>query len=223
MFRSLISGAEVNIAEGGFSDRSITACISGHRDIPADRDMPCSTASAKLLIEHYIDCAVREGYRVFISGLAEGTDLWAADYIVRISGAVRDIKLVGVMPCLRHAERFSQESRRCLARAERAAFRLYTTCDEANAVYSAKQAKYRDIYRSRNYFMVDNSSALLGFYDPGLRSRSGTGQTVRYAQKKHLDIHTYDCTDIFGIESMSGGDRAEAGRILSESRYFRYL
>ena len=90
MFRSLVSNAPVYTADLIFPDIGKTACITGHREKnispyngdPAYAELTISTA--KLMLHRYIDMAVERGYTNFYSGLAMGTDLWAAEYILRI-------------------------------------------------------------------------------------------------------------------------------------------
>ena len=43
--------------------------------------------------------------------------------------------------------------------------------------------------QKRNYFMVDNSSKLIAVVDD---YRSGTGQTIRYAENKGIDVSIID-------------------------------
>ena len=84
LFNSLVSGREVRNASEYLSDISRTVCITGHREryIPPYEGMPVyqsmTVNSVKLMLYRYIDMAISKGYTNFISGLAMGTDLWAA-------------------------------------------------------------------------------------------------------------------------------------------------
>ena len=62
-------------------------------------------------------------------------------------------------------------------------YKLMEKCDDVITL----NAKYHEkCYAERNQYMVDHSSRLICYYDGGVRS--GTGQTVRMAEKQNLEI-----------------------------------
>lgn len=62
-------------------------------------------------------------------------------------------------------------------------------CNNADAVVYTSDAYTADAFKKRNYFMVDNSSKLIGVV---AEYKSGTGQTIRYAKKKGLECRIID-------------------------------
>ena len=58
--------------------REYTACFTGHRPEKMGR----SEQEVKALLNRDIDRAVGDGFDTFITGMARGVDLWAAELIV---------------------------------------------------------------------------------------------------------------------------------------------
>ncbi|MBQ6034582.1 MAG: DUF1273 family protein, partial [Ruminococcus sp.] len=141
MLFSLDSGVPVLPAQDFSGDIDTTVCFTGHRETsvipyrnePIYRSITLRTV--QLMLCRYIDMAVESGYRSFISGLAVGTDLWAAKYILAKKRSDSSIRLIGVMPYLRHAERFAPQYRETLADVEKGADVLLTTNTEPDVIY----------------------------------------------------------------------------------------
>lgn len=212
MLSSLISGEPVITTDMIVPDAKKTVCISGHREKsispymgdPVYRDITIS--AVKLFLGRYIDMAAERGYENFISGLATGADLWAAEYILRKRRNNNRIRLIGAMPYLRHAERFSPADKKLLEYVEHNADHLVTVDPDPDIVYSKSAGRNSgDLYRNRNYYMVDNSSAVIAFFNSG-ESFSGTAQTVNYAYRKGKKICRFGLDDVFHIIDISGTD-----------------
>lgn len=221
MLRSLVSGEPVYDCAHVIPKFEQTVCITGHRGksvIPYQgleeyRDITMKTV--KLMLCRYIDMAVSAGSTTFLSGLAMGTDLWAADYILRIKEKDDRIKLIGAMPFLRHAERFPIEYRKLLERVEHGADLLITTCMDPEMVYGKKRSENTspDLYRDRNYFMVERSAAVLAFFEPA-ESHSGTAQTINQAARLGRKIRSFGLSEVYSVIERSGKDfRAAATEI----------
>ena len=214
MFRSLISGRPVCSAGIPLPPAEKTACITGHREsgiVPyrnSEKYRRITTLTVRYMLFHKIDVAIARGYNVFIDGLAVGTDLWSAEYIAEKKKNGSNIMLIGVMPFLRHAECFPQGYKELLKRIENSADYLITTCQNPDIVYS-KGAETSEsspsLYRDRNYFMVDNSSAVISFFN-NEKVRSGTAQTLNYARRKDRLVLSFGLEDVYGIISRSNGD-----------------
>jgi len=185
------------------TDKSTTLCFTGHRErsIPVyqgdEKYRQLTYNTVEFLLSRYIDSAVERGYRTFISGFAEGFDLWAAEYVLKLKQKGAAVRLVGAIPFHRHADRFSYENKQLLSRVTQNAEMLISVCGDPNMRYSPKPVfnfQSNTLYKDRNYFMVDNSSALIGFCE---NYASGTGQTVNYARKCGLDVVTYNSAEVF--------------------------
>ncbi|MCD7890383.1 MAG: DUF1273 domain-containing protein [Ruminococcus sp.] len=213
MLKSLYSGIPVYPADMYDSDLSVTACITGHREksVPSYKENPIykdiTLSAVKLMLYRYIDMAVERGYTDFFSRLAVGTDLWAAEYIIKKRRRNGKLRLIGVMPYLRHSEFFPQSYREILCRVEGEADRLLVVNRNPNVTYRPSSQLYRD----RNYFMVDNSSAVIAFLNRDSIA-SGTGQTVNYANRRGRRVCRFGIEDVFGIIDETGADIRKIGR-----------
>ena len=213
MLRSLISGKPVCDSSQLIPDAEKTVCITGLREksvLPYNGDPQYSALTrntVRLILCRYIDMAVSAGFTTFISGLATGTDLWAAEHILRLREKDERIRLVGVMPFLRHAEHFSADYKAILRQAEERADHLVTTCPDPRMVYGKRRTEFSspDLYRNRNYYMVDHSRAVIAFFEPA-ESRSGTAQTVNYASRCGKLIRSFGLQQVYSIIGQSGAD-----------------
>ncbi len=119
------------------------------------------------------------GVTTFISGMAQGVDLWAAREVLKQQGQ-KDLRLITVQPCSNQADRWSES------------FRY-----EYNEILllSDERVCLHETYTpycmmERNRWMVDHADILLAVYDGG--SSGGTASTVRYAQSKKREIWLLD-------------------------------
>lgn len=222
MLKSLISGETVFPVSMINPDIKKTLCISGHRrnkiipymDNILYSEITCS--AVKLMLYRYIDMAVECGYEIFISGLAGGTDLWAAEYILEKKKRSSRIKLISMMPFLKHAEFFSGQDRRVLAEVEKNSDYLVTVNENPDIIYGkcVSENCSPDLYRDRNYSMVDKSSAVIAFYD-NKSGFSGTSQTINYAYRNGRKIYSFGMNDIFDIMDSAGIDICHIGYEIS--------
>lgn len=199
-------------AELGFSERKRTLCFTGHREKSVECYMnnPAllkhTTAAVRLMLCRYIGMAIESGYTTFVSGLAEGTDLWAADYVLWYRRRYPHIKLVGIMPYLGHSRYYSACSRQTLRNIELNADLLLSTEADPNMRYSSSgSSAARSLYRRRNCFMCDSSSAVIAYFNEG-QTRSGTSQTINYARKQGLPVYSFGSREVFGILDKTGTD-----------------
>lgn len=218
MFESLISGETVFPVSVLNTDIKTTVCISGHRKnkiIPYMHDIayaPVTYSVVKLMLYRYVDMAVECGYDTFISGLAVGTDLWTAEYVVEKKKHNSRIKLVSMMPFLRHADFYSAHDKKILAEVERNSDFLVTVNENPDIIYGKNVSENcsPNLYRDRNYCMVDRSSAVMAFYDNS-QSFSGTSQTINYAYRNRRRIYSFGMKEIFDVIGKSGTDIRSIG------------
>lgn len=220
MLTSLVSGTPVYLTDKIAPDKKKTVCITGHRE----KSIPpyggnalyrsITISAVKLMLYRYIDMAAECGYENFISGLAVGTDLWAAEYIIKKRQSNKNIRLIGAMPYLRHAERFPAAYRTLLAEVENEADLLVTVNGNPGIVYGSPASGANcspALYRDRNYFMVDSSSSVIAFLNNGC-SISGTAQTVNYANRTGCRVCRFGIDDVFEIMDRVGADIRQIGR-----------
>lgn len=111
----------------------------------------------------------------FISGMALGVDLYAAEIVLELKIRYPDITLELAIPCETQACKWPEAQRD----------RYYTIaarCDKETML----QTRYTtDCMEKRNRYMVDHADFLLAVWNgnPG-----GTGNTIRYAQKQGTPV-----------------------------------
>lgn len=148
-------------------------CFTGHRP---DK-LPDGEALDALLraLEHCIRMAADMGFQRFYTGMADGIDYYAARYLFGLRSE-RPLRVIGVQPCPdfdRVYQHLGHDVRRLVQMQEQA--------DEVIVLPGSCFDK--EVYRRRNYYMVEHSSALIAVCDD---SRSGSMQTLRYAKEQGL-------------------------------------
>lgn len=157
-------------------------CFSGHRPdrFPwgtDERDAGCRRL--KKLLKEEIENALLDGYTHFIAGGASGVDTWAAEIVL-------ELKRRGKKPLtLEIAVPFAGYNR-LLGRGE--AKRQQKISGAADRVTVVSQMKSVLAYYERNRYMVDGSQRLIAVYDHAAGIRGGTFQTLRYAEKKGIEV-----------------------------------
>ena len=115
------------------------------------------------------------GFRTFLSGMAVGFDLAAAEAVLELRERVPGVRLVAAVPFRGQEMRFSP--------ADRERFRRVLA--EADSVEVLAPAYHRGCYAVRNDFLVDNARVLVAWYDG---SPGGTRYTVRRALGRGLEV-----------------------------------
>ena len=73
--------------------RKHRVCFTGHR--PYKLGMPENTV--KELLKNEIMQSIEDGFTTFITGMAQGVDIWAAEIVLRLRSTY-DIKLICACP-----------------------------------------------------------------------------------------------------------------------------
>jgi len=113
-----------------------------------------------------------------ISGMALGTDTWAAEICIDMN-----IPFIAALPFKGHGNRWPKASQDIHAEILTKAAEVVTVCDEMS--YKA--------FLVRDEWMVDHGDELVAVYDG---SGGGTGHTVGYAKKVGKTIHIIDPKDM---------------------------
>ena len=145
-------------------------CFTGHRNLPANK-------TEKMLrnLDRAIDILIAKGVTDFISGGALGFDQTAASLIAAKKETGQNIRLIFALPCKNQDALWSGKQRMFYKE-------LLAKADET--IYVSEE--YDDFcMHKRNNYMVEHSAYCICAL---LYEKSGTGQTVRYAQKKGLRI-----------------------------------
>lgn len=145
-----------------------------------ERDMRCIILKRQLvaLIRELIDQGVTE----FLSGMAEGTDQWAALFVLALREENPALRLRCILPCKTQADGWNDASR---AQYER-------ILQQANEVSCVSETFTSRCMMERNRALVEQSSILLAVCRNVQEPRGGTAATVRYAQKLGRQILLLD-------------------------------
>lgn len=76
-------------------------CFTGHRPEKLQAD----EMTIKKALQKEISNTVADGITVFISGMARGVDLWAAQLILNLKEEVPNVKLIGAVPYMGFEEK----------------------------------------------------------------------------------------------------------------------
>ena len=146
-------------------------CFTGHRP----EKLGCSEEEAIRLLHGAIVDAYGSGYRTFLSGMARGVDIWAAEIVLKERAVHKDIHLICALPHPDFETRWKAEWQRRYAAILAKADLVKTICP----VFSMSA------YQKRNEWMVDHSALVLALYNsqPG-----GTANTIAYAKKQGVKV-----------------------------------
>ena len=147
-------------------DKEHTCCVTGHRDIPADKIQYVQMQLRQELLQ-----AIQSGYTHFISGFAAGVDLIFA-------GIVADLKReypITLEAAIPYQGRMKSPDKtfQCLLK----------ECDIVK-VHTEQYSK--SCYMVRNRYMVDCSALLIAVHDG--RKSGGTAATIKYARQIERDV-----------------------------------
>ena len=146
------------------------ACFSGHR-----RLSPKKIEKIVKRLNDEVDKLIQKGVTDFISGGAVGFDHICASMILTKKQQGANIRLIFALPCRNQDEKWNDRQKQ-----------LYRSMlDEADEIIYVSDEYTPDCMKERNFFMVDNSAYCICAL---VRDISGTGQTVRYAKEKGLEV-----------------------------------
>lgn len=134
----------------------------------------------KEVLAEQIKTLVDRGVTDFLSGMAQGVDLWCSEIVLVLKKKNPALMLHCILPCK------GQESKWTASTQER----YHSILRQADEVVYVGQEYSRECMLKRNRYLVDHSSLLLAVYN-GTR-RSGTGATVRYAQQLGKCVYVLD-------------------------------
>ena len=177
----------------GFLNRSCS--FTGHRPqrLPwryNENDPACIALKDTLARE--IALLVDAGYTEFLSGMAVGVDLWAAEIVLDLRKKKRVLGILGlgrknsapklhcVLPCEGQESKWPRVSQE----------RYRSILKQADSVVYVSREYDDQCMLRRDRALVDYSSLVLAVYDGSFRS--GTGATVRYAQKQGRKLIVID-------------------------------
>jgi len=152
-------------------------CFTGHRP----EKLSAIEKEVKEKLKKAIKQAIEDGFTEFISGMAYGVDMWAAEIVLEEKENNKDIKLICTPPYDGFEKYMKYDEKECYINIMKKADIVKFVCDH----YSPY------CFQLRNCYMVDNSARVIAAYNG---SKGGTQNTVKYAVYKDVEI-----INIFGM------------------------
>ncbi len=167
--------------------RAETVCFTGHRpdkfldEVLYSEDVTIGTV--RTLTTMITADAYQRGARYFITGMAQGVDLWAGQALLYMQRFLPDIHIIAAVPFRGQIERTKKEARAELLRIQ----------DAADAVIYVSERYEPYAFLQRNDYMLRHASTLLAVQHA---ESGGTAYTIknaaRYGTKKRiLDLRDY--------------------------------
>lgn len=160
-------------------DINKTCCFTGHRPEKIKEDIDVIKANLAKEIKN----AIELGYDTFLTGMAPGTDTWAADIILDLKKDNTDIKLICAIP-FRGVER---------NRTPELQKRFHEILEASDGAEYMSEKYKRWVFLARDRWMVDHSSYVIAVYNG---SYGGTQYTVDYTKKNGKQIVFVDMKDL---------------------------
>ncbi|MBQ3204435.1 MAG: DUF1273 family protein [Alistipes sp.] len=144
-----------------------TVAFTGHRTYEGEAQQEL----AAVLRELYA-----EGYRTFLSGMARGFDLAAAEAVMQLREEFADVQLIAVVPFEGFRSHFRGEDLEIYDR----------VIDAADERITVSEHRGGSGFFERNDFLADNSSYVVAWWD-GI-PKGGTYYTVQRARRQHKPV-----------------------------------
>lgn len=146
-------------------------CFTGHR--PEKLNVPKETVQERL--RQAIRQAISDGFTTFISGMARGVDIWAAEIVLDEREKNTDIKLICTPPFKGFENSWYIKDKMQYDKILIAADFVKFVCEH----YSKR------CFQIRNKFMVDNSARVIAAFNGEI---GGTLNTVYYAKENDVEV-----------------------------------
>ena len=125
---------------------------------------------------------IGNGATDFISGVARGFDLWAAEEVLHLRNKNPNVKLQCAIPFLKQADSWDEKDKE----------RYKSVLSAADRCVLISEKYRRDCFFARNRYMVDRADIVLCAFN-GLGG--GTAYTVKYALKSERAVIQIDPSD----------------------------
>lgn len=156
-----------------------TCAFTGHRpqNLPwqfNEADTNC--LKLKQILNQQISQLAKNGFTDFLSGMALGSDTWAAEAVLNLRKKNPALKLHCILPCKTQAEKWPVSEQE----------RYQKILAQADSIFFTSRNYHPNCMLERNRFMVEKARLLLAVYNG--HPHSGTAAAVRHAQKLGCDI-----------------------------------
>ena len=156
-----------------------SCAFTGHRPLKFpwrydETDSRC--VILKSVLTEQIKALAEAGVTEFLSGMAEGTDVWCAEIVLELRKDNPALKLHCVLPCEGQSDYWSAEAQK----------RYRDILKQADQITYVNRKYTESCMLERNHWLVDHAGRLLAVYNG--EYRGGTAATIRYAQKAKREI-----------------------------------
>lgn len=151
--------------------KQYTCCFTGHRP----EKINISEERVKVFLSREIKKAVEDGFRIFITGMSRGVDLWAGEIVLNLKNKISEIKLICAIPYNGFERKWCAGDREL----------YYSIMDRADKIYFICSNFSYSCFQVRNIWMVDHSDRVIAFYR-GIKG--GTQNTIDYAKRNKIQI-----------------------------------
>ena len=151
--------------------RKHRCCFTGHR--PEKLHLPKN--KIRELLRVAIKQAIHDGFTTFISGMARGIDMWAAELVLEEKNKNSKIKLICAIPLMGFERSWNEQ--------EKQTYRSIIA--KADYVKYVSDHYFRACFQVRNEWMVNHSHRVIATYNG---ESGGTRNTINYAKRMGVDI-----------------------------------
>ena len=151
--------------------RDHTCCFTGHR--PEKLTKPENEIITRLKEE--ISRAINDGFTFFISGMARGVDIWAAEIVLKMRDIGSPVHLICACPFDGFERSWDEKWRKRYAEVIMKADRVEYICPGYN----------RGCFQIRNKWMVDRSARVIAVFNG---EKGGTKNTIEYAERTGVKV-----------------------------------
>lgn len=146
-------------------------CFTGHRPekLNQSEEALCGMLRAEIMQ------AINDGFTVFISGMARGIDIWAAEIVLELKQEGYPLRLICALPYDGFGDRWSVLWRE----------KYQKILSQVDLVRVICKGYHKGCFQIRNEWMVNHSARVIALYtgEPG-----GTRNTINYAEKCGIEV-----------------------------------
>lgn len=146
-------------------------CFTGHRPEKLRR----SENSIRFELEFEIRRAVQDGLNVFISGMARGSDIYAAEIVLRLREEGHPVKLICAIPYPGFEDSWSTIWQ----------IRYRAVISTADLVRFICPRYCKECFQIRNEWLVNHSARVIAVFNG---QPSGTKNTIDYALRQGVPV-----------------------------------
>lgn len=133
------------------------------------------TDEADARLRERVERLAEEGFRHFLTGMAEGFDLAAAEAVLAVR-QMWPVRLICVVPFPGQAKSFSTQNKE----------RYRAILQKADEVITTTSTYHSGCFLRRNDFLVEHAAHVVAYYDG--EPKGGTHYTVKRARKSGLRV-----------------------------------